>query len=366
MVVPQRSARIAAIAAALALTSALATAQQALDVLSLRVSIEQVPAGAIAQVKIEVTELTPITTGDSLILWNLGALDGITLGGDDSAGVALVRNGVVALSVVSPTASFGMADYSVTLTGRVPAGLPLGTPLPVTLDAASLRMFDANGAMYTAAEIDNGRVTVARRITISDVVPGSADLPAGSVVSVFGTGFNRDTRIWFGDISLAQVRFVSPTRMDVVLGQPARMHGMRVRARNDDGFRVTYFSYQRTSRDAPSGDSLLRDAVPVFPLRSMQAATLRIDETTVGLALQNIEATPTDVFATLEDDEGAPIATAIVPVGVNRFVVRTLDEIFGVPFAGRGVIRLTSAGAVQVLGVDADAKRTTARPRLPE
>ena len=364
MVVLQRNAPIAVIAA-LALTSAPARAQQPLDVLSLRVSIEQVPPGAIAQMKVEVTEATPITTGDSHILWSLGAIDGVTLGGDDSAGVAVVRDGIVALSVVSPTASFGMADYSVTLTGRVPAGTPLGTRLPVTLDAVSLRMFDANGGMYTAAEIDDGRVIVADRISISDVVPGSADLPAGSVVSVFGTGFNRNTRIWFGDISLAQVRNVSPTRMDVVLAQPARMHGMRVRARNDDGFRTTYFSYQRTTRDAPSDDPLLHDAVPVFPLRGMHAATLRVAQATVGLALQNIETTDTLVFADLTSDQGLALASAVIPVGANRFVVRTLDEIFGVSVGGAGVIRLKSAGAVQVLGVDVDTGGI-ARPRLPE
>ena len=366
MGVSQRIALLAAIAVALVLTPSLARTQARLDVLSLRVVSESIPAGAIVQVKIEVTEATPITTGDSHILWSLGDIDGAALGGDDSAGVAVVRDGVVALSILSPSASIGMSsDYAVTLTGRVPAGAALGTRLPVKLNADTLRLFDASGRMYTATEIDNGRVTVANKITVSDVVPGSADLPAGSVVSVFGTSFNRHTRIWFGDTSLAQVRYVSPTRIDVVLAEPARMHGMRVRARNEDGFRTTYYSYQRTRRDAPSADPLLRDAVPVFPLRGMHAATLRVAATTVGLALQNIEATDTQVFATLTNEDGLALASAVIPVGVNRFVVRTLDEIFAVPFAGTGVIRLSSAGAVQALGVDVDATGT-ARPRLPE
>jgi hypothetical protein len=366
MGIPASVSRIAAIAAALALTPFGARAQQPVDVLSLRVSSESVPPGAIAQVKVEVTESTPITTGDSHIFWSLGALDGVALGSDDSAGVAVVRNGVVALSAVSPSASLGMSsEYVVTLTGRVPADAPLGMRLPVILDPATVRIFDASGAIYTGAEIDNGRVTVARRITVSDVVPGSADLPAGSVVSVFGTGFNQDTRIWFGDTALAQVRFVSPTRINVVLAEAARMHGMRVRARNEDGFRVEYFSYQRTRRDAPSADLLLRDAVPIFPLRAMEAATVSVDETTVGLALQNIETTDAQVFAELINEEGRSVASAVITVGVNRFVVRTLAEIFDVPFAGPGVVRVTSAGPVQVLGVDVDATGA-ARPRLPQ
>ena len=364
MVVPQRIARIAAVAA-LALTPFIARAQQRLDVLDLRVSRESVPPGAIAQVKVELTEATPITTGDSHVLWSLGAIDGVALGSSDSAGVAVVRAGVVELSILSPTGSFGLSDYpAFTLTGRVPGNAPFGTRIPVRLDADTLRMFDANGEMYTEMDIDHGQVIVANRITVSDVVPGSADLPAGSVVSIFGTGFKRDTRIWLGDTTLAQVRYVSPTQMNVILAEPARMHGMRIRARNKDGFRVEYFSYQRTGREAPSDDPLLRDTVPVFPLRGMHDATVRVDETTLGLALQNIEAIDAKVFAVLTEDNGL-VRNAVVDVGVNRFVVRTLEEIFGVPFAARGIVRFTSTGPVQMLGIDVD-QAGTARPRLPQ
>jgi hypothetical protein len=365
MVVSQRIAHIAAIVAALAFTPSIAHAQQRLDILDMRVSSEWVPPGAITQVKVEVTEATPITTGDSHVLWSLGAIDGVALGSSDSAGVAVVRAGVVELSILSPTGSFGLSsDYpAFTLTGRVPAAAPLGTRIPVRLDADTLQMFDANGEMYTAMDIDHGQVIVANRITVSDVVPGSADLPAGSVVSIFGTGFNRDTRIWFGDTTLAQVRYVSPTQMNVILAEPARMHGMRVRARNEDGFRVEYFSYQRTRRAAPSADVLLAHAVPVFPLRGMNAATVRVDATTVGLALQNIETTDALVFAELTNDEGLEFRSGPIPVGVNRFLVRTLDEIFGA--AGPGIVRLTSTGALQVLGIDVDATGA-ARPRLPQ
>jgi hypothetical protein len=363
----QRAARVATFAAVLALAPSVARSQQAADILSLRVSSEIAPPGAIAQLKIDVTEATPITTGDSHIFWSLAAIDGIALGADDVAGVAVVRDGDIQLSIVSPTASFGMSsDYpAVTLTGRVPADATLGMRLPVTLDRAALRIFDANGALYTAAEIDDGKVTVDDKLTISDVVPGGADLPAGSVVSMFGTGFTRNTRVAFGDALLAQVRYVSPTQIDVVLAEPARMRGMRIRARDESGFRVVYFSYQRTSRASASADPLLRDAVPLFPVRGMQAASVRVGGTTVGLALQNVEATEAQVVAELTNDEGVPVAAAIIRVGVNQFIVRTLSEIFEVPVAGPGLVRLTSTGPLQVLGVDVDAGGA-ARPRLPQ
>ena len=365
MLLPRCVGRTAAIAAVVALTPSIASSQQPADVLSLRVSSEAAPPGTITQVKIEVTESTPIITSDSHIFWSLGEIDGVSLGSDDSAGMAVVRDGVVKLSVLSPTGSFGMSsDYAVTLTARVPADAPFGARLPVTLDADSLRVFDPDGVMY-ATETDDGEVTVANRITIADVVPGSANLAAGSVVTIVGSGFTPNTRVDFGDALLAQVRYVSPTQINVVLAQPARMHGMRVRARNADGFRVTYFSYQRTTRSAPSAHELLRYVVPVFPLRAMRAATVRLDGTTKGLALQNIERTDTQVFARLINDDGVAVAAAVIPVGANRFIARTIGEIFGRKFSGPGTVHLSSADPVQVLGVDVDAAGA-ARPRLPD
>ena len=50
----------------------------------------------------------------------------------------------------------------------------------------------------------------------------------------------------------ANVRYLDSTRMQVVLGSAARMHGMRIRAENKDGAKTTYFSYQRTSRQGAS------------------------------------------------------------------------------------------------------------------
>jgi hypothetical protein len=61
---------------------------------------------------------------------------------------------------------------------------------------------------------------------------------------------------------------------------------------------------------------------------------------------------------------GARRQRAEVIVGVNQFVVQTLSEIFGESLVGPGTVRLTSAVAVQVLGIDVDIAGA-ARPRLP-
>jgi hypothetical protein len=365
----QRVQHTAAIAALLALTPSITHGQRLTDVVELRIHSEAAPPGATAQVKIEVTELTPITTGDSLVAFSVAEgfsvaeISGIGLGSNNSAAIGVVRDGTVELSVVSPTGSFGMSDPAITLNVRVPVDAPFGTRVPVTMARGSVRMFDLDGVSY-ATQIDDGNVNVENRITISDVVPGSADLPAGSVVSIFGSGFRPSTRVDFDNTLLAQVRYVSPTQVDVVLAQPARMHGMRVRAKNRDGFRVTYFSYQRTTRVAPSEDPLLRHVIPAFPLRAARAVTLRLGEATTGLALQNIETTDTMVFAELADEANVVVAKAVIPLGANRYIVRTIGEIFDVPFAGPGTVRLSSVDPVQVLGVDVDPGGA-ARPRLP-
>ncbi len=83
--------------------------------------------------------------------------------------------------------------------------------------------------------------------------------------------------------------------MQVVLGQAARMHGMRIRAENKDGAKTTYFSYQRTSRQGTSAFPALQHAVPLFPIRLATRARITIPGVSTGIALQNLNAAPARV-----------------------------------------------------------------------
>jgi hypothetical protein len=72
-----------------------------------------------------------------------------------------------------------------------------------------------------------------------------------------------------------------------------------------------------------------------------------------------------NVTATLTNESGMPVAAAVVNVPADRYVVRSLPEVFGFSVANATSARFTSASPVQVLGVNVDAAGA-ASPVLPQ
>jgi hypothetical protein len=259
--------------------------------LELRLTRESAPPGSITQVKLEVTEPKPITTGGFFMFSGFSSIAGIALGSqaNDGAGIAVVNGGNLALSIVSPSGTFGSDDdYPVLMvSGQIPATARLGSVTPVRLDARALRFVGPDGAAYST-EIKAGSLTAAQTLSISDVVPGSAVVAAGGVVTVHGTGFEPNMRLRFKEREIAQVRYVSPVRMDVVLARATRMHGVEIEARSRSGDqRVFYFSYQRGKPSGASTHAVLRAVYPVFPLATSLAWSVPLSNLTAGVALQN-------------------------------------------------------------------------------
>jgi hypothetical protein len=338
----------------------------AAQVVSLRVTSETASPGSIAQIKVDVTEPKPIIIVRGRMSFpGFSDISGIAIGEPDAAAAAVVQGTDVVISIVSPSGTMGLDDdYPIlTVAGHV-ANAPIGTTTPITIDRDTLQLFDLSGAAYLT-DMKPGALTTANVLSISSVTPGSADLPAGSVVTITGSNFEPGTRIRFHDVVLAQVRYVSPTRIDVVLAEPARMHGMRIRARNSDGWETTYFSYQRTLRSGNSLHKVLRHVVPVFPLKAMVSASVSLEGVDSGLALQNLDATDTMVFAELLTADGTALASSVIPVPPNHYVVRHVSEIFRRSPSDAFVIRLNAVTPVQVIGIRVDANGR-ATPRLPQ
>jgi hypothetical protein len=336
----------------------------------LSVSNETAPPGATTQVKISVTEPKPILTGGGSL--DFSAFDGvfgiaIIAPGGDTFGVALERGTNVALSVLSPAANFGMnVDYPIlTIAGHVPATAPAGAKFVLPIDAAAFHFLDSTGAAYPL-EANPGQLTIGNGVAIGNVSPGSAVVQAGGVVTITGTHFVPNTSIVFKEAKLAQVRFVSATRIDVVLAQTVTMHGMTVIAKNPDNSQATYFSYERTHAMSPSSDPVLRFAVPLFPPKTEMTALIPLPAPrpgfTYGVALQDIDAA--GAFATIQlvDSDGNTLASTSANVDPSTFLVRELSELFGpLPSNARGV-RVLSSAPIEVMGIAADQSAGTADP----
>lgn len=363
--------------------------------LSLRIVDEAAPAGSIVQIKIEVTEPKPISTGRGKIkVRGVATVQGIVLmnEGQDTYGVALVDGDELSFAVTSPSSLFGTpADYPILgIAGTVAPGASAGASFPLTLDPAGLGFRDPSGAVYPT-EIQDGRLTVSSTaIAIGDVSPGSAVVPAGGVVRISGSNFTPSTRLQLNEADIVEQRFISSQRIDVVLAQATRMHGLRIRARNDDkdgGTRseCEYFSYERTEAIGSSNDPVFSRTVPLFAPATYTSATIDLPKRAsssrkhraagpsrgsgsakapAGLALQNLESSAATVSVELLDAAGHPYAVNTVSVGPDQHLVREIGEVFGI-VTPPSALRIRSNVPIQILGLTADPATGTAAALPP-
>jgi len=322
--------------------------------LSIKILDESVPPGGVAQMKVTITEPKPISTGRGDMLYDgFDMVDGIALisPADDTVGVARVLGHEIELALRSPSGTYGQTlDYPVlTIAGHVPANTPLGSTFLFSLDASSL-FTDLAGAPYPM-ELTPGLLTVEKTMSIDDVRPGSADLPAGASVQILGTNFTPKTEIRLDEAKIAEQRFVSPNEIDIVLGSPARMHGMHVKAKTPGGMNASYFSYQRTTRDGESLDPEFVGLVPVFPRRTTINATINLTGDNAGIGLQNIGDTTATITAELLNAHGSLLSTAKFDLGSNRYVARNIMELFHVPYVPGVTVRLSASAPIQAMGI---------------
>jgi len=337
---------------------------------SLTISREVVPPGGIAQIKVSVTEPQPISTGSvGLAFADFDGFAGIAAISprNDTFGVAQINGSHLGFSLLSATSSLGTdSDYPIlTIAAHIPSTAALGTVMPVSFAGTGIRFLSPTGSVYATAFKD-GAVTVDRAISIDDVRPGSADIEAGSVVTIVGRGFTPTTKVRFDHVLLSSVRYIDATHMQVVVASAARMHGMRIRAENRDGSKTTYFSYQRTSRQGTTRFLPLQNAVPLFPLRLTTLGRVDVKTVPTAVAVQNIDNAVAPVAIDLLTPEGRVLATARINVQPDRYVVKELSELFGVAYVASTRVRVrSSAVPIQVMGIGVDAAGT-ATPIVPQ
>jgi hypothetical protein len=377
--------------------------------LSLRVTDEAAPAGSIVQIKVEVTEAKPISTGRGKIkIKGVAAASQVSAlssnaqaaaasasillmnPGQDTYGLALVDGDDVTFSVTSPSSLFGThLDAPILAISATVPSASAGTRYPIELDASALGFRDPSGIVYPA-EIQNGSVTVSNgAIAISNVTPGSSVVPAGGVVHISGVNFTPNTRLQLSEAAIVEQRFISSRQIDVVLGQTTNMHGLRIRARNDDKdnkSECVYFSYERTTSAGASNDPILGRVVPLFAPATYTTATIDLPKvaasgkrrsagpsrgsgsgsnTTLGFALQNLQTSTATVTVELLDRAGNPYAINTISIGPDRYLVRELGEVFG-PVAPPSALRIHSDRFIQVLGLTAERSAGSAAALPPD
>ena len=169
--------------------------------ITLRIPDETVPAGAMVQMKVQTTEVTPISGGRPSFGFdaNFGGAAGFAIAAPNGevAGAAVVDGSHV--QIFYDGTSQLTSNYPIMTTVlQVRPDVPSGTRTQFSLDPTSLWNF---AGTLTTARVSPATVTIENNgtVAINDVVPGEGVWPAGTVVSVRGVGYDAKTSLRVND-----------------------------------------------------------------------------------------------------------------------------------------------------------------------
>jgi hypothetical protein len=334
----------------------------------IRIPNERIPAGGTVQVKFLLTQPRPIGSSGSSFFTSGFDVNGVaissTLG--DAAGAAVWKDGLLRVSVISPNADFGMnADYPLlTATLSIPASSKPGATYPLALSDGSL--MSPLGPL-TLTDPKPGTLTIGGSISIYNIVPGGGTWPAGTVVTVSGTGFLPSTKLG-AKMRISPAVYDSPTQMHFTLQDSSTTMDMQqITASNPDGSVVTYNSYLRGVLIQKPSRSLLNQTDPVFQLQTHGIATITGlppmgSGQYAALAFQN--PTPGPVVVTLMIDSSGAVTTITLPPG-GRVMDDLTTLLGGTNLAPNDTVTVTSTSSVQMLGLYCDEIAGTVVPFLP-
>jgi hypothetical protein len=346
---------------------------------TIRVSSETVPAGGLAQMKVQLTSPKPITSGNMDIDMSdvsFDSIDGIALF-DSSGGVggaAVVKNGKINVQFTSPKGTFGVDDDDyplLTVALTLSKSATPGQSFPVTLNPSASIWDDLLGAPI-AFEFQQGKLTVGGSVSITNVIPGGGTLPGGATFSVFGTGFTPQTKVSLRGINASNIQYVSPTQFLVTLHETGTLDGALITVQNPDNSIDTYYSYLRGVPVGQSTRPLLAQTTPVFSIATANQAILPPTISSqvnpayfTALALQNPNAATASVTVEALAANGGLIGSRVVTLPSGARISREVSEWFGVALPTGGYLQVISTQPVQVLGLLGNDRTGVVLPVMP-
>ena len=340
------------------------TAPNAMEV---RTPSERVPAGGTVQVKFLLTQPRPITSGGSAFSTGSFGIDGISMTSPmgDAAGVGVVHDGMLYVSVISPNSDFGMnLDYPfLTITMDIPATIPAGSIFPLGMPDA---VFEGPTGPLTLTDSKPGTLTVGGSLSVRGVFPGGGTWQAGTVISVRGTGFQPGTKI-AAKMKISNATYISSTEMRFSLQDSTTMDTQPLQVVNPDGSQVVFYSYLRGAPVNKPSRALLQNTEPVFQALTHSLAVLgplsaNASGQFTALAVQNPSQGP--VVVTFQLQSTGATTTVLLPSGGR--VMDDLSSLLGGASVGVGdVVTVTATSGVQILGLQGDENAGTITPFLP-
>ena len=358
---------------------------------SLSVDSPTVPPGGTLQMQVFVTEPNPILKGKQGVKLAavraaalvapvaaiaapaplLGAIRDASLfsTSGDVSGVAVGKSGGTQVFFTSPLTSFGTALDTPVMTIQVPVSAvgAVGQTVDLTLDPYNSLWYDPASNLYPV-ELKSGLMTVGGTLSVSDVTPGAGIVQPGKIIAIKGMGFDSSSKVDIAEAAIATTRFVSAKLIQVTLSAPLDIRGKRIRVTNANKELVTYYPYQRTTRQGASTHALIASSIPIFAQTSWTVGFFRPTASGTifsGIALQNVNAVKANVVLRLTRN-GVLLATQNVILGAKSSMARDLAELFPGAITATGTrLRISSNQPIQMMGLLADDSTRTVLPINP-
>jgi hypothetical protein len=340
---------------------------------ALHIPNEMAPPDGVVQMKFLVTEPTPISSGKPVLGFDDAMFDGVwgielfnPIGNVN--GVAMIHGSSLSVLYTNSNGYRG-TDYPImTVALHIRPDAKPGTQTQFALDPSSLWVL---GLLGTASPkpAPPATITVGGSISITNVVPGGGVLPAGSVVSVRGIGFQPKTQVQL-NFKVSSIAVVGPQEIQLTLAESVDMTGKKIQVVNPDGSQDTYYSYLRGISMGQSNRPLLAGAIPIFSSETYSYAAFALAPSSAnlftGLALQNPSQAPANVTVALHSPLNVLLGTSTISLPPGYRMMREISELTAgaEPTFGSYVV-VSSPQPVQVFGFVGDDSAGSVTPFTP-
>jgi len=357
-------------AAAIVAVAVTATANS-IGEITMRIPDETVPVGGMVQMKVRTTEVSPISGGRPSAAYNPSVFEGFagfSLAAPDGemAGAAVIDGNHV--QIFYSGTSLLTANYPIlTISLPVRADAISGSRTQFTLDPQSTFNYSTVGAVR--ARISPATVTVGGTTSITDVIPGEGVWPAGTVVTVRGTGFDARTSLNVNGASVNGFRVVGPTELRFQLVDAADVRGLRIVVKGSTNS-TTYYSYMRGITSAVSARTLLAKTEPIFSVRPRAVATFGPSGPLTGsqymaLALQNPNMADVKVRLSAYAANGTFVHRAVRTLASRHRLALTVSELLdGITPAADMHVVVSASAPIDAFSLRCDEATASLSPRL--
>jgi hypothetical protein len=269
-------------------------------------------------------------------------------------------NGHIRVAIYSPNSTLGTDGYPVlTLTLDAPP-LPVGTQLTAPLQGITIT---GPGGPLVLDVSHPVTITIGGSLSVSGVFPGGGTWPAGTVLSLRGSGFQPRTTV-NAHLQSTPAVYVSSNELRLTLTHDQTIDRTLFEVANPDGSQQKFYSYLRGTLIQPPSQALLQASEPIFSTVTHATAGVTVppllDSKFVAIAVQNPNPGPVSVSVSIP----ATGDTASVYLPSQGRLVEDLSVLLRRRLNTGEQVSISATSPIQMVGIFGDQAAVIVSPIL--